>query len=92
LAFKSNTTSFVCPTKDNDAILLYASMKQQGAKYDLMITDLRDIKVWTQEEDTIPTTCAIDDPEGRNEEVYKRSNTVIYKKLRNGLPSCTTFS
>ena len=28
----------------------------------------------------------------RSNHLYKRSNTVIYKKLRNGLPSCTTFS
>ena len=80
-AFKSNSTSFVRPTKDNDAILLYAQMTQRGAKYDLLITDLKDVKLWTQEDDTIPTTCAIDDPEGRNSDVYKRSNVVIYEKL-----------
>jgi hypothetical protein len=80
-AFKSNSTSFVKPTKDNDAILLYAQMTQRGAKYDLMITSLKDLQVWNQEDNTIPTTCNIDDPEGENIEAYKRSNTVIYEKL-----------
>lgn len=81
--FIKNTPSIVPPATDDDGLTLYSQIQRNARLYNILVTEIADIKPWDMAAGSNPPTYVIpaDHPEF-NAIAYQRGATAVYTKLQ----------